>query len=58
MNLDARTLSRGAAAVFALAIAQCAAPAAQAADYDVGPIHIAQPGRWRRQKAPSQVPPI
>ena len=58
MKLDARTFSRSAAAMFALAIAQGAAPAAQAADYDVGPIHIAQPGRWRRQKAPSQVPPI
>jgi len=46
MKLDARTFSRGAAAMFALAIAQCAAPAAQAADYDVGPIHIAQP--WAR----------
>jgi len=46
MKLDARTFSRGAPAIFALAIAQGAAPAAQAADYDVGPIHIAQP--WAR----------
>jgi len=46
MKLDARTFSRSAAAMFALAIAQGAAPAAQAADYDVGPIHIAQP--WAR----------
>lgn len=46
MKVDARTFSRGVAAMFALAVAQCAAPAAQAADYDVGPIHIAQP--WAR----------
>jgi len=47
MKLDARTLSHGAATAFAFAVAQCAATAAvQAADYDVGPIHIAQP--WAR----------
>ena len=43
----ARTSScRGFAAVFAFALAQFAAAAAQATDYDVGPIHISQP--WAR----------
>ena len=46
MNFNARTIWRGAAPIFALALAQYAAAVAQAADYDVGPIHIAQP--WAR----------
>jgi len=46
MNVLAKTASRGAAAMFAFSIAQFAALAAQAADYNVGPIHIAQP--WAR----------
>ena len=46
MNVLAKTVSRGAAAMFALTVAQFAALAAQAADYNVGPIHIAQP--WAR----------
>jgi copper(I)-binding protein len=37
---------RGFAAVLAFALAQFAAAAAQATDYDVGPIHISQP--WAR----------
>jgi periplasmic copper chaperone A len=38
--------TRGFAAVFVFALAQFAAAAAQATDYDVGPIHISQP--WAR----------
>jgi copper(I)-binding protein len=45
-NIKRTAISRGAAAIFALAVAQLAAAAAQAADYDVGSIHISQP--WAR----------
>jgi len=46
-SLRARSIRCGLAAAFALAAAQlAAAAAAEAADYDVGPIHIAQP--WAR----------
>ena len=41
-----RHIRRGLAAGLALAAAQLAAAGAEAADYDVGPIHIAQP--WAR----------
>ena len=40
------TICHGFAAVVALASAQFLTPAAQATDYDVGPIHISQP--WAR----------
>jgi periplasmic copper chaperone A len=46
MTNVACSISPSFAAVFALALAQLLAPAAQAGDYDVGPIHIAQP--WAR----------
>ena len=45
-NIACKTISFSFAAAFALASAQLSAPAAQAADYDVGPIHITQP--WVR----------
>jgi hypothetical protein len=45
-NIACKTISFSFAAAFALASAQLSAPAAQAADYDVGPIHITQP--WAR----------
>jgi copper(I)-binding protein len=45
-NIASRIIFPCFAAAFALALAQLAAPAAQAADYDVGSIHIAQP--WAR----------
>jgi hypothetical protein len=45
-NVKRTVISRGAAAILALAAAQLAAAAAQAADYDVGSIHISQP--WAR----------
>jgi hypothetical protein len=45
-NITYRIISPHFAAAFALALAQLSAPAAQAADYDVGSIHIAQP--WVR----------
>jgi periplasmic copper chaperone A len=41
-----RTISRSAAATLAIALAQITVTAAQAADYDVGSIHISQP--WAR----------
>lgn len=41
-----KTIARGAAATFAVAVAQIAVTAARAADYDVGSIHISQP--WAR----------
>jgi hypothetical protein len=41
-----RTIARGAAATLAVALAHIAVTAAQAADYDVGSIHISQP--WAR----------
>jgi periplasmic copper chaperone A len=45
-SLKSTTISRGAAAILALAAAQLAAVGARAADYDVGSIHISQP--WAR----------
>jgi periplasmic copper chaperone A len=45
-HLTRKYVHRGLAATFALAAVQLAAASAQAADYDVGPIHIAQP--WAR----------
>src|SRR5580692_12839124 len=45
-SIFSKTISRGAAATLAFALAQIAATAAQAADYDVGSIHISQP--WAR----------
>jgi copper(I)-binding protein len=45
-NIARRIISPGFAVAFALALAQLAAPAAQAGDHDVGSIHIAQP--WAR----------
>ena len=45
-NIACKTISSSFAAAFALALAQLSAPAAQAGDYDVGSIHIAQP--WAR----------
>jgi copper(I)-binding protein len=45
-NITCKIISPSFAAAFALALAQLAAPAAQAGDYDVGSIHIAQP--WAR----------
>ena len=45
-NIASRIIFPCFAAAFALALAQLAAPAAQAADYDVGSIHIAEP--WAR----------
>jgi copper(I)-binding protein len=45
-NIACRIISPGFPVAFALALAQLAAPAAQAGDYDVGSIHIAQP--WAR----------
>ena len=45
-NIACRIISSSFAAAFALALAQLSAPAAQAGDYDVGSIHIAQP--WAR----------
>jgi periplasmic copper chaperone A len=45
-NIACRIISSSFAAAFAFASAQLAAPAAQAGDYDVGSIHIAQP--WAR----------
>ncbi len=45
-NIAYKTISFSFAAAFALALAQLSAPAAQAEDYDLGSIHIAQP--WSR----------
>jgi len=45
-NIACKTISSSFAAVFAIALAQLSAPAAQAGDYDVGSMHIAQP--WAR----------
>jgi periplasmic copper chaperone A len=45
-NTTLKNSSYGFAAALALALAQLSAPAAQAADYDLGSIHITQP--WAR----------
>jgi len=45
-NCICTTISRGLAVALALALAQIAAPAAQATDYNVGPIQISAP--WAR----------
>jgi len=45
-NIACKTISSSFAAAFAIALAQLSAPAAQAGDYDVGSMHIAQP--WAR----------
>jgi copper(I)-binding protein len=45
-NIACRIISPSFAAASALALAQLSAPAAQAGDFDVGSIHIAQP--WAR----------
>jgi copper(I)-binding protein len=45
-NVAYKIISPCFAAAFALALAQLSAPAAQAGDYDVGSMHIAQP--WAR----------
>src|SRR5580704_16161856 len=45
-SIFSKTISRGAAATLAFALAQIAVTTAQAADYDVGSIHISQP--WAR----------
>jgi hypothetical protein len=45
-HLACKYIGHGLAAIFALAAVQLSAAYAQAADYNVGPIHIAQP--WAR----------
>jgi hypothetical protein len=45
-HLACKYIVHGLAAIFALAAVQLSAASAQAADYNVGPIHIAQP--WAR----------
>jgi copper(I)-binding protein len=45
-SISRKTFAHGFAGVLALALAQIAAAPAQAADYDVGSIHISQP--WAR----------
>ena len=55
-NIARRIISSSFAAAFALALAQLSAPAAQAGDYDVGSIHIAQPWARATRRAQSQVP--
>ena len=52
-----QTISRGLAAIFAVSLAQFLAGHVQAADYNVGSIHITHLGRGPLQRAHRQAPP-